>query len=63
MTTTTQAGSSHAGANATDTLEQKVAELRASGILVGGHGPRETLRAVAHVPGALDRFLAQRRSS
>ena len=50
-------------ANATDTLEQKLAELRASGILVGGHGPRESLRAVAHVPGALARFLEQRNNS
>ena len=60
---TTPASPSPAEAEAKDTFEQKVAELRARGILVGGHGPRETLRAVAHVPGALDRFLAQRRSS
>ena len=61
--TTTQAGSSHAGANATDTFEQKVAELRASGILVGGQGSWETMRAVAYVPGALARFLERRNNS
>ena len=59
---TTQANPPPDGANDTDTLEQKLAELRASGILVGGHGPRETLRAVAHVPGALARFLEGRGS-
>ena len=59
---TTQANPTPAGADDTDTLEQKIAELRASGILVGGHGPRETLRAVAHVPGALARFLEGRDS-
>ena len=60
---TTQANPPPAGADDTDTLEQKIAELRASGILVGGHGPRETLRAVAHAPGALARFLERRNNS
>lgn len=41
-------------------LEKKLAELRAQGILSGGDGPRETLRPVAHVPGALERFLKAR---
>ncbi len=41
-------------------LEKRLAELRAQGILSGGDGPRETLRPVAHVPGALDRFLKAR---
>ena len=59
---TTPANPPPNGANDTDTLEQKLSELRASGILVGGHGPRETLRAVAHVPGALARFLEGRDS-
>lgn len=63
MTTTTPDGLSPAGADATDIFEQKVAELRASGILVGGHGSRETLRAVAYVPGALARFLERRNNS
>ena len=60
---TTPANPPPAGANDTDTIEQKVAELRASGILIGGHGPRESLRAVAHVPGALARFLEERNNS
>ena len=60
---TTPAGPSPAGADATDTLEQKVAELRASGILVGGQGSLENLRAVAYVPGALARFLEKRNNS
>ena len=59
---TTPANAPPDEANDTNTLEQKLAELRASGILVGGHGPRETLRAVAHVPGALARFLEGRDS-
>lgn len=41
-------------------LEKRLAELRAQGILSGGDGPRETLRPVAHVPGALERFLKAR---
>ena len=60
---TTPAGPSPAGAEAKDTFEQKVAELRASGILVGGQGSRETMRAVAYVPGALARFLEKRNNS
>ena len=41
-------------------LEKRLAELRDQGILNGGDGPRETLRPVAHVPGALERFLKAR---
>ena len=41
-------------------LEKRLSELRAQGILSGGDGPRETLRPVAHVPGALERFLKAR---
>ena len=41
-------------------LEKRLAELRAQGILIGGDGLRETLRPVAHVPGALERFLKAR---
>ncbi len=44
----------------TKKLEKKLAALRAEGILSGGDGPRETLRQVAHVPGALERFLKAR---
>ena len=60
---TTPANPSPAEAEAKDTFEQKVAELRASGILVGGQGSRETMRAVAYVPGALARFLEKRNNS
>lgn len=41
-------------------LQKKLAELRGKGILIGGDGPRETLRPVARVPGGLKRFLAER---
>lgn len=41
-------------------LEKRLAELRDQGILSGGDGPRESLRPVAHVPGALERFIKAR---
>ena len=41
-------------------LDKRLAELRAQGIVSGGDGPRETLRPVARVPGALERFLKAR---
>jgi hypothetical protein len=41
-------------------LQKKLAELRDQSILIGGDGPRETLRPVARVPGGLKRFLAER---
>ena len=41
-------------------LEKRLTELRAQGILSGGDGPRNTLRRVAQVPGALERFLKAR---
>ena len=44
----------------TNEIGPKLTELRAEGIFIGGDGPRETLRPVAHVPGALARFLARR---
>ena len=47
-------------ADHTSDIGPKLAELRAEGILIGGDGPRATLRPVAHVPGALARFLARR---
>ena len=40
-------------------LEERLADLRAQGILTGGDGPKETLRPVARVPGALERFLKE----
>ena len=42
-------------------LYKQLAELRAKGIISGGHGPRESLKPTAHVPGALARFLADGR--
>ena len=41
-------------------LEQRLRDLRAEGVLSGYAGPRESLKPVAHVPGALARFLAER---
>lgn len=41
-------------------LDERLAELRAKGIIGGGEGPRSSLRAIAHVPGALERFLKRR---
>ena len=41
-------------------LEERLAELRAEGVLSGDAGPREPLQPVAHIPGALARFLAER---
>ena len=43
-----------------DDLDRRMAELREQGILVGGEGPRESLRPIAHIPGALKRFLERR---
>ena len=42
-------------------LDQRLAELRAQGIISGGEGPRGSLKPIAHRPGALARFLAERR--
>ncbi len=41
-------------------LEDRLVELHAQGILVGGDGPRESLRPIAYVPGALARFIEAR---
>jgi hypothetical protein len=41
-------------------LEERLAELRAEGVLSGDAGPRKPLKPVAHIPGALARFLAER---
>ena len=38
-------------------LFKQLDELRAKGIISGGEGPRDSLKPVAHVPGALERFL------
>ncbi len=43
-----------------DDLDRRIAELHRQGILIGGEGPRESLRPIAHVPGGLKRFLERR---
>ncbi len=42
------------------TIEERLDELRRSGVLVRSREPRAPLRPVAHIPGALERFLADR---
>ena len=44
----------------TDPFEERLAELERRGELVPPTGPMKPLRAVAHIPGALERFLAER---
>ena len=41
-------------------LEDRLVELDAQGILVGGDGPRESLRPIAYVPGATKRLIERR---
>ena len=41
-------------------VERRIAELREQGIIGGGEGSRESLRAIAHVPGATARFIKRR---
>ena len=43
-------------------LEEHLAELREQGVLIKGDGIRGSLRTVAYIPGALDRFLISRGS-
>ena len=43
-----------------DDLDRRIAELHQQGILTGGEGPRESLRAIAYIPGGLKRFLERR---
>ena len=42
------------------TTEERLEELRQRGIIVSSGEPRQPFRPVAHVPGALARFLADR---
>ena len=42
------------------TIEERLDELERSGELIRAKGPRKPFRAVAHRPGALERFLADR---
>ena len=41
-------------------LDERLAELRAQGIIGGGEGPRGSLRPIAHVPGATARYIERR---
>ena len=43
-----------------DDLEEHLEELRRRGVLKAAYGPRGEFKAVAHVPGALERFLKER---
>ena len=43
-----------------DDLDRRIAELHEQGILIGGEGPRESLRPIAYIPGALKRLLERR---
>ncbi|MCY3691113.1 MAG: hypothetical protein OXI54_09340 [Chloroflexota bacterium] len=43
-----------------DDLDRRIAELHAQGVLIGGEGPRESLRPIAYIPGALKRLLERR---
>ena len=43
-------------------LEECLAELREQGVLVKGDGKRGSLKMVAYVPGAVERFLERRGS-
>lgn len=43
-----------------DKLQERMAELRRKGILIGSYDPCKPLRPVARIPGGLARFLADR---
>ena len=40
------------------TIDERLEELRRRGIVQPAHGPKQPFKPVAHVPGALERFLA-----
>ena len=42
------------------TIEERLKELRRRGILQPAHGPKQPFKPVARLPGALERFLAER---
>ena len=46
--------------NEPETIEDRLEELRRRGILQPAHGPKKPFKPVAHIPGALERFLADR---
>ena len=43
-----------------DDHDRRIAELHRQGILIGGDGPRESMCAIAYIPGALKRLLERR---
>ena len=43
-----------------DPFEERLAELERRGVLVPPSGPMKPLRPIATIPGALERFLADR---
>lgn len=45
---------------APQTIEDRLEELRRLGILHPASGPRREFKPVAHAPGAVERFLAER---
>ena len=45
---------------AKQSLDERVRELEARGVIVGSGKPRSKLRPIARRPGALKRFLAER---
>ena len=46
--------------SALEKVEQRLAELREQGIFADGHDPKGRPRTIAHVPGALERFMERR---
>ena len=42
------------------TIEERLEELTRRGVLTPPTGPRREFRPVAHIPGAVERFLAER---
>ena len=45
---------------APQTIEERLEELRRRGVLIPSSGPRREFKPVAHIPGAVERFLAER---
>ena len=43
-----------------DDLDRRIAELHQQGVLTGGEGSRDTLRAIAYIPGFSKRFMERR---
>ena len=50
----------HPYSNSADKLEQHMEEMRRRGVLGPPGGPRKEFDATEHIPGALERFLAER---